>query len=150
MEALGTKPGQTPAGPPDKDALFEQGKAKLAAGEHEEARRLLRQFITQYPQDPRAAQAQLMHGDSYFQQKKYAAAIGEFQKVIDNHPRSPTIEEAMYKIGESFLALHYCTDAKTFLGETIKRYPRTTHAVAIQRSLGEIQKNSKNRKVCSN
>jgi tol-pal system protein YbgF len=146
-ETLGTK-GST--GPVDKDSLFAQAQQKLAAGEHDEARRLLRQFISQYPQDARAAQAQLLHGESYYQQKKYAAAIGELQKVIDNYARSPAVEEAMFKIGMSFLELRYCTDARTFLAEALKRYPRSPHAGQIQRSLAEIQRNAKNRKVCSN
>ena len=137
-------------GAADKDTLLQQGKDKLAAGDHEEARRLFRQYITQFPQDPRAAQAQLFHGESYFVQKKYAAAIGEFQKVIDNYPRSPAVEEAMYKIGLAFLELHYCTDAKTFLGETLKRYPKTQYAAAIRKSLGDIQKNARNRRLCNN
>jgi tol-pal system protein YbgF len=140
----------TTATPPDKESLFTQARDKLAAGDHEEARRLLRQFLTQYPQDPRAAQAQLLHGESYFQQKKYAAAIGEFQKVIDSYPRSPSVEEALYKIGTSFLELRYCTDARTFLGEAIKRYPRTRFAPAIHKALADIQKNAKNRKLCTN
>jgi tol-pal system protein YbgF len=165
LEALGSRPGAAtaspgaagavpggaaPAAPPGKDALFSQAQQRLAAGDHEEARRLLRQFLSQFPQDPRAAQAQLLHGESYFQQKKFAAAIGEFQKVIDNHPRSPAVEEAMYKVGVSFLELHFCTDAKTVFGEALKRYPRGPNAAAIQRSLAEIQKNGRNRRVCSN
>ncbi|HJZ87771.1 MAG TPA: tol-pal system protein YbgF [Polyangia bacterium] len=151
MEALGGKgPGTLTTGPADKDSLFTQAKDKLAAGDHEDARRLLRQFITQYPQDARAAQAQLLHGESYFMQKKYAAAIGEFQKVIDQYPKSPAVEEAMFKIGLSFLELKYCTDAKTFLGETLKRYPRSSHAAQIHKALADIQRNAKNRKACSN
>jgi len=152
LEAAGK--GAAGAGPvaaggaADKDTLFQQGKEKLAAGDHETARRIFRQYISQFPQDPRAAQAQLLHGESYFVEKKYAAAIGEFQKVIDNYPRSPAVEEAMYKIGVAFLELHYCGDAKTFLAETLKRYPRTQFGAAIRKSLGDIQKNARNKKVC--
>src|SRR5207249_7635233 len=131
----GTPTVTQPSTPSDKEALFAAARDKFQTGDQEEAWRLLRQFITQFPSDPRAAQAQLLHGDSYFAQKKYAAAIGEFQKVVDNYPRSPVVEEAMYKIGLAFLELHYCTDAKTFLGETLKRYPRTQYAAAIRKSL---------------
>ena len=149
LEALGSRGGTSSGGAGDKESIFTQAQQKLGAGDHEEARRLLRQFLTQFPQDARAPQAQLLHGDSYFQQKKYAAAIGEFQKVIDGYPKSPAVEEAMFKIGQSFLELRYCTDAKTFLGETLKRYPRTRFAATIHKSLQEIQRNARNRKVCS-
>lgn len=146
----GTPTVTQPNTPADKDALFTAGRDKFQSGDQEEARRLLRQFITQYPSDPRASQAQLLHGDSYFAQKKYAAAIGEFQKVVDNYPKSPQVEDALYKIGLAFYELHYCTDARTFLAETQKRFPKTHYAASIHKTLGDITKNAKNRKMCSN
>lgn len=146
----GTPTVTQPNTPTDKDALFTAARDKFQSGDQEEARRLLRQFITQFPSDPRAAQAQLMHGDSYFAQKKYAAAIGEFQKVVDNYPKTPSVEDALYKIGLAFYELHYCTDARTFLAETQKRFPKTHYAASIHKTLADITKNAKNRKVCSN
>jgi TolA-binding protein len=70
--------------------------------------------------------------------------------VLDSFPKSTSAQEAMFRIGISFLELRYCTDAKTFLGETLKRYPKTTRAREIRDALATIQKNAKNRKVCSN
>src|SRR5215470_11978926 len=134
----GTPTVTQPSTPTDKDALFAAARDKFQAGDQEEARRLLRQFITQYPSDPRAGQAQLLHGDSYFAQKKYAAAIGEFQKVVDNYPKSPQVEDALYKIGLAFYELHYCTDARTFLAETQKRFPKTHYAASIHKTLADI------------
>lgn len=135
--------------PTDAEGLWNEGSRLLQSDRFDDARRYLRAFVESFPGDKRAAQAQLMLGESYYRQDKFAAAIGEYQKVIDRHPRSPLLEDAMYRIGLSFFELKYCSDARTFLSEVLKRYPRSRNAAAIRSKLSDIERNQRNRKVCS-
>ena len=54
--------------------------------------------------------------------------------MVDNYPKSQQVEDALYKIGLAFYELHYCTDARTFLAETQKRFPKTHYAASIHKT----------------
>jgi tol-pal system protein YbgF len=136
--------------PTDAETLWSEGNRQLNANAFDDARRMLRSFVENYPNDKRASQALYLLGDSYYRQEKFAAAIGEYQKVIDRYTRSPQVEDAMYKIGLAFLELKYCSDARTFLSEVLKRYPRSKHERAVKSKLGEIERGSRNKRVCAN
>ncbi len=135
--------------PADPDSLFAEGQRAIEAGRFDDARKMLRSFTETYAKDRRAADAQYLLGESYARQGKHAPAIGEYQKVIDRYARSPVLEDAMFKIGLSFLELKYCGDARTFLSETLKRYPHGKHERAIRAKLQEVERNARNKRFCA-
>jgi TolA-binding protein len=80
--------------PDNKDELFQQASTKLAAGDHQEARRLLRAFISRFASDPRMDRAQLMLGDSYFSEQKFAPAIVEYKKIVEQYGQSAIVQSS--------------------------------------------------------
>ncbi len=150
LEGLsGSSPqAKNPATPTDKDELFRQAAAKLAAGDHPEARRLARSFLERFPSDPRVDRAQLMLGDSYYAEQKFAPAIVEYKKVIEQYPKSAQVPEALNKVGMSFYQLKYCSDAELFFSQLAKKYKKTPQAANATRVLGLIKKYKKNREIC--
>jgi TolA-binding protein len=139
----------TAATPADPNELFNTGNQRIAAGQHEAGRRLLRHFIARYPSDPRAARAQLMLGNSYYAQQKLAPAIQEYRKVIERHAGTSVMPETLYKIGMSFYQLKYCGDAKNFFLELTKRHGKSGYAKKARAVLKRIRRYRRNSRICS-
>ena len=134
--------------PEDKDGLFARAKAKFDASDHQEARRLLRHFMNRYADDSRTDQAQLMIGESYFAEQKFAPAIVELKKIIDKHKQSKLVPDALFKIGMAFYQLKFCSDAQLFLGQILKKHPRHAQVKRAKKVMGLIKRYRKNRNVC--
>lgn len=143
----GAKP-QLPPIPEDKDELFKLAQGKLVAGEHEETRRLLRNFRSKFPGDSRADKAQLMLGDSYFAEQKFANAIVEYRKIVENKKKSAVYPDALYKIGMAFYQLKFCSDAQVFLNQLVKRYRRHPETARAKKVLRLIRRYKRNPKFC--
>jgi TolA-binding protein len=129
-----------PVMPDDKEQLWQQAGQRLSSGQRDEGRRFYRVFIQRFPQDPRAAQAYLAIGMSFVQESKYPNAAAEFQKVLDVYPRAPEVPEAMWQLSLAFVQLHFCTDARSLLGDLVKRYPKSSRAADARAELKTIGK----------
>ena len=71
--------------PPTRRRCSSWLQDRLAGGKHKDARRLARHFISNFPKDPRVHKAQLMLGESYYAEQKFAPAIVEYKKILDQH-----------------------------------------------------------------
>jgi TolA-binding protein len=129
-----------PALPDDKDQLWTQASQRLASGQRDEGRRFYRVFIQRFPADPRAPQAYLAIGMSFVQESKFPNAAAEFQKILDTFPKSPEVPEAMWQLSHAFVELHFCTDARSLLGDLMKRYPHSARAADAKNELKSIAK----------
>ena len=116
----GLDPAQVPA---DKDAHYQMAYQAYEQSEHEKSRALFREFLTRYPEDPKAGNAQYWIGASYLQQNKPATALGEYRKVISDHGTSTAVNVALYGMADAFYRLHACTDAKSAVQALLKRKP---------------------------
>ena len=134
--------------PENKDEILAQAQSKLTAGDHQEARRLLRHFISRYPDEARVDRAQLSLGDSYFSEQKFAPAIVEYKKILEQYKKSAVVPDALAKIADAFYQLKFCSDAQLFFNQLLKRYPRHPQAAKAKKILGLIKKFRGNRTVC--
>jgi TolA-binding protein len=129
-----------PTMPDDKDQLWGQAGQRLASGQRDEGRRFYRTFAQRFPADPRAPQAYLNVGMSFVQEKKFANAVPEFNTVIEKFGTSPDVPEAMWQLARAFVELHFCTDARSLLGDLAKRYPKSARAADAKTELKAIAK----------
>jgi TolA-binding protein len=129
-----------PVLPDDKEQLWQQAGQRLAGGQRDEGRRFYRVFIQRFPQDPRAPQAYLAIGMSFAQENKYANAVPEFKKILDDYGRAPEVPEAMFQLALAFVHVGFCSDARAFLGDLVKRYPKSPRAVDARAQLKTIAK----------
>lgn len=118
-----TKVKEADAVPVDKEGHFQAATAKYQAGEFDKARNLWREYVTRYPKDPKAGEAQYWIGATYTRQEKPAAALGEYRKVIADYGKSGAVNVALYGLADSFFQLKACGDAKSALQALIKRKP---------------------------
>jgi TolA-binding protein len=138
-----------PSMPEDKEALWKEAQTRLAGGMREDARRFLRSFIQRFPNDPRASQGQLQVGQSFAQEFKHGLAVAEYLAVMSRFSRSPEVPEAMWYLGESYVAMKYCTDAKAIFQDLSKRYPKSPRAAQVKERLRDIQKIVRNKDLCT-
>ena len=135
--------------PETADGIWSEATRFQSAGQQADARRVFDAFVTRYPNDSRAPRAQIGIGDSYASEQRWANAVGAYTKVLDNFPKSEAVDDAMFANARAFFALKYCTDAKTFLTEELKRYPKTEHKKDIEKQIKAIGAAAKNKAVCS-
>ncbi len=140
---------KAPPLPETPDALFAEGEKKLQAAQWVDARRLFEAFVNRYPTDARAAKAQYNIGEAYGGEKRFANAIGAYTKVVDNFPKADIVPDAMYKNGLAFYQLKYCSDAKVYFQELLRRYPKTTWKGDANTQLKNLARDAKNRAVCA-
>jgi TolA-binding protein len=133
----------------DKETLWKQAQERMAGGMREDARRFLRGFVQRFPHDPRAPQALLETGRSYALEGKHTLAVAEYQKVLKDYGKTPEVPEAMWQVSESFIALKFCGDARAFLQDLIRRYPRSQRVPDARSRLREVQKMSRDKGACT-
>ena len=140
---------KSPPVPETPEGVYGEADKRLASGQWVDARRLFEAFVNRYPADARAPKAQFQIGEAYLNEKRFANAIGAYTKVIDNFPKSEIVPDAMYKNGVAFHALKYCSDAKVYFQELLKRYPKTTWKGAANDELKRLLKEIKDKAACS-
>jgi tol-pal system protein YbgF len=123
-----------------KDGLYQAAKEKLDAGESAAARPLFAEFLTKYKDDALAANAQYWLGECYYADRKWREAVFEFRKVPDTYPKSDKAPDALLKIAFAFTELGLADDAKLFLEEVQRTYPKANAAKLAKEKLAELNR----------
>jgi tol-pal system protein YbgF len=112
------------------DAAF----ALLQARKYEEAATAFETFVTQFPTSPRADNAVYWLAETHYVRGQYNDALAVFRRVIEEHPQSDKVPDALLKVGFSQIELGDNTAARTSLQEVMRQFPDTTAArLASQR-----------------
>ena len=111
---------------------------------YDKATLAFRDFLVKYPNGRYAHIAQYWLGEASYAQGKFKQAIKDYQALIDSHPNSPKLAEAMLKIGYSQYELKNYKAAQASLEQLIKTYPGTTEAGQAKNLLKKIRLKSGN------
>ena len=117
---------------------------KPGGGAHEigqpgQSRHFYRVFIQRFPADPRAAQAYLAIGQSFTNEKQYPNAAADFQRLLATYSQAPEVPEAMWQLSMAFIQLHFCADARSPLGDLVKRFPTSSPAAEARREIKSLK-----------
>jgi len=96
-------------------------------------------YIRAFPTSPRAAEAQLYIGHSYYNAGKYAEAAAALQKTISDYPQSAVLPEAYYKLGLTYEALKQNDQARRALETVVKNYSTTATAQLASQALVRVR-----------
>ena len=80
-------------------------------------------YLKTFPTSPRAGDAQLNIGNSYYAMGNYQQAVTAFQKVITDFPQSTAVPTAWYKLGLSYEGLKQLDLARKAYDTILKNYP---------------------------
>lgn len=97
--------------PESKTELFAEADRQFKAKKYKNARRLWRTYESRYPEDNKLAEVKFNIGLTYFSERDYKAALGEFYNVIQESGDSPTVPDALYYSGLAFAKLGQCENA---------------------------------------
>ncbi len=136
-------PGGTPAGaaagpPPSADVLYANGLRDITGGKYDLARQEFQDYLKYYPDTDLASNAQFYLGEIAFAQKQYQRAVAEYDKVLDNYPKSFKLAPARLKKALAFLELGQKASAIREFREVIRRYPGTEEERRARARLREL------------
>ena len=101
---------------------------------YEQATRAFTDFLANYPQSALRDNAQYWLAETYYVRRQFAEALPQFQKVLDEYPRSAKLPDALLKVGYCNHELGQRDAARAALREVQRLYPDTTAArLATQR-----------------
>jgi len=123
------------AGPND---LWRSAMSDFLVGNYDLAITGFSDFLSKYPNEPRAADAHLRMADAQYNLKKYEQAETEYDFVLQKYPESDTSRAALLKKGLA-LAEHDKPQAILTLTDVVKKFPNTGEANTAQAKLKELQ-----------
>ncbi len=129
--------------PTDKLGIYNLARRKLDEGQLLRARELFGEFVKSFHGDELAPNAQYWLGETYYADKRYDDAIGEFQKVMKDWKGSEKVPDSLLKIGMSFQALGNCKNALLFFEEVVTAHKAAPAAKVAREKQAECRKAKK-------
>ncbi len=137
-----TAPGANPptSGPPaaSSDTLYQNGLRDFTGGKYDLSRQEFSDYLRYFPNAELASNAQFYLGEIGYAQRNYQDAVGAYDKVIVNYPKSFKLGAAMLKKGEALQALGQNASAARQYREVVRRFPGSDEAHRAQARLREL------------
>ena len=86
------------------------------------------QFLVSFPDSELADNAQYWLAESHYVTQMFDRALSEFSVVIEKHPRSRKVPDALLKMGYCNYELEDWEAARASLRQVQEEYPETTAA----------------------
>lgn len=131
-------PGAAPAPPPSADALYSSALRDYTGGKYDLARQQFLDYLKYFPENDLASNSQFYLGEILYANRQYPEAIGEYDKVLDNYPRSNKLGAARLKKGMALLELGQKASALRELREVVRRHPATEEERRARAKLREL------------
>lgn len=118
---------------------FNQAFEKLMAAKYSAAAEHFKQFIQQYPQSERRAEARYWIGEAQYLAKEYTQALEQFSHIMIYFADHEFARQAMLKSADTYRAMQDIPQAKLFYQRVIKNHPNTSYAVKAAERLRQLQ-----------
>jgi len=125
-------PAPAPAADP-----FQEGMSLYKQKSYGPARDKLQQYLKEQPKGAKVVEARYYLADSLLQEKQYDEAIVEFNKIVENHPKSPLAPAALLKQAQAFKAQGKAKIHGLVLEKLIADYPQSPEAAQARKLQGE-------------
>ncbi|MGR8921603.1 MAG: tol-pal system protein YbgF, partial [Gammaproteobacteria bacterium] len=123
----------------ESEAAYREAFKLLKAGQYEESIAGFNAYLEQYPASQYADNAQYWLGEAEYVMRRFDAAIGEYQKLIDRYPNSKKRSHAMLKIAYSYDELGMTDQAVGVLGDLKTRFAGSAAARLADERLERIR-----------
>lgn len=121
-------PGQLPVpGGSDRDN-YQVAFELLKEERYDMAAAAFKQFLLEFPDSELVDNAQYWLAESYYASNQFEQALRDFQVVVDDHPRSSKVPDALLKMGFCNYNLQRWDAARVTLSRVQADYPETTAA----------------------
>jgi len=127
-----------PAGAPSADTLYSNGLRDITSGKYDLARSEFQDYLKYYGATDLASNAQFYLGEIAYSQKNFDQAVTEYEKVLNNYPKSFKLAPAQLKKGMALIELGQKTSGVRELREVVRRYPGTEEDRRARAKLKEL------------
>lgn len=133
-QANGTDPGQVPdtqqtASLGSESDTYQVAYNHVLTGDYALAEQGFTQYLSEFPEGERAADASFWLGEAQYSQAKYTESAKTFLNAHQTYDKSPKAPEMLLKLGMSLAALDNSETACATLSEVKKRYPNAQRPV---------------------
>jgi TolA-binding protein len=134
----------TPALPPvkipaDKATHFQAVEGAVAQKDWPLVRTLGHEYVTRYPADDKADDVQFLLGDADLQDNRPTSSLGELNKLLKVYPHSDKLDRTLFDMGEAYLELHDCGNAKLAFVSVEQRFSRLKIGADARARLAAIE-----------
>jgi tol-pal system protein YbgF len=136
--AGGMAPASASGPAPSADTLYSNGLRDITSGKYDLARQEFQDYLKYYGDTDLASNAQFYLGEIAYSQKNYDQAVSEFDKVLNNYPKSFKLAPARLRKGMALIELGQKTSGVRELREVVKRYPGTDEERKARAKLKEL------------
>lgn len=124
--------------PPSADVLYSNALRDFTGGKYDLAKQEFEDYLKYYGDTDLASNAQFYLGEIKYANKEFAQAIVEYDKVLENYPRSFKLADARMKKGLALLELGQKASALRELREVVRRHPGTEAERRARAKLREL------------
>lgn len=135
----GTLPSTPSADGQSPKDLYDLALGKLRLGAYEEAQKDLKQFLSLFPKDRLAGNAQYWLGETYYVQRNYKEATAAFLTGYTDYADSVKAPDSLLKLGMTLLVLGEKKTGCDAFAELSARFPDASQSI-IQRAEIESQR----------
>jgi TolA-binding protein len=128
--------------PADKGAHFQALQTAYNQKDWGLVRTLGHEYVNRYGADDRADDALYLIGSGDMLDNRPASALGEYNKLLKLYPRSDKLDRTLYDMGEAYLMLHDCANAKLAFGACEQRFPREKVGLESKAKIAAIERPS--------
>lgn len=122
---------------PETD-IYNTGLRAFNSRNYQEAVKIFSDVLTKYPSGSYADNAHFWIGECYFSLGDFASAIKSYERVASFKETSKG-DDALYKIGVTYLKMGQQALAKQELEKMLTRYPGSEYAERAKKALSEIR-----------
>jgi tol-pal system protein YbgF len=122
------------------DRPYTEGMRLYHAKKFGEARQQLYHYLKSQPRGPKAPEARYYLADSFYQEGKYQEAGVEFNKLVDQSPRSNLAPAGLLRQALCYKNQQQTGTYRSTLRKLVKAYPNSVEAKEAQKMLKEKPK----------
>jgi tol-pal system protein YbgF len=124
--------------PTSADTLYQNALRDYNTGKYDLARQEFSDYITTFPSNDLASNAQFYLGEVAYAQGDYRGAIAAYDIVLQNYPNSFKLGASLLKKGLAELELGMKASGTRDLREVVRRFPNSDDAKRAQAKLHEL------------
>jgi TolA-binding protein len=129
------------AAPADKDVHYKQLEAAFAKKDWATVRALGPEYVNRYPNDDKADEALFYLGSADLQDGRPSSALGQWNRLLKLFPRSNVLDRTLYGMGDAYLLMHDCANAKVAFDAVEKRFAKDKIGADAKAKIDQIGKN---------
>jgi len=140
-QAVVVPPPAPLAVPADKAAHFKQLDDAHEKKDWVTVRALGPEFVNRYPSDDKADETLFYMGSADLQDGRPSSALGQFNRLLKLFPRSNVLDRTLNAMGDAYLLMHDCTNAKLAYDACEKRFAKDKTGTEAKAKMDQIGKN---------